>query len=87
MGRLQLRSVPMGKWLWIVWELMTFIPFAIAYKRKCANFALIDLLGFSLSWTMIGWVVAMAWAIWGEVRSAGVFKTNSWLVLKPSLHS
>ena len=56
----------MEKWLWIVGALMTFIPFAIAYKRKCANFVLIDLLSFLLSWTIIGWVVAMAWAIWGK---------------------
>jgi hypothetical protein len=27
---------------------------------------LIDLLSFFLSWTIIGWVVAMIWAIWGK---------------------
>jgi len=52
--------------LWIIGVLLTSIPFAIAYKRKCANFVLIDLLSFFLSWTIIGWVVAMAWAIWGK---------------------
>jgi hypothetical protein len=44
----------MTKWLWIIGALMTFIPVAIAYKRKCANFVLIDL-QFLLSWTIIGW--------------------------------
>ncbi len=56
----------MTKWLWFIGALMTFIPVAIAYKRKCANFVLIDLLSFFLSWTIIGWVAAMAWAIWGK---------------------
>jgi hypothetical protein len=56
----------MAKWLWIVGVLMTVIPWAIAYKRKCANFALIDLLSFLLSWTIIGWVILMPWALCGK---------------------
>jgi hypothetical protein len=65
-AKLGLRSVSMAMWLWTVGVLMTVIPWAIAYKRKCANFALIDLLSFFLSLTIIGWVVLMAWAIWGK---------------------
>jgi hypothetical protein len=60
------RSFPMETMLLIAGALMTSIPFAIAYKRKCASFVLIDLLSFFLSWTLIGWVAAMAWAIWGK---------------------
>jgi Superinfection immunity protein len=56
----------MGKMLWVIGALLTVIPCVIAYKRKCANFVLIDLLSVFLSWTIIGWVIAMAWAIWGR---------------------
>ncbi len=52
--------------LGILGAMMTAIPFVIAYKRKCANFVLIDLLSFFLSWTIFGWVAAMIWAIWGK---------------------
>lgn len=50
----------------ILGALLTMIPCVIAYKRKCANFVLIDLLSFFLSWTIIGWVIAMVWAIRGS---------------------
>jgi hypothetical protein len=56
----------MGTMLCILGSLLTVIPCVIAYKRKCASFVLIDHLSFFLSWTIIGWVVAMAWAIWGK---------------------
>ena len=56
----------MQTFLWITGAILTALPFVIAFKRKCKNFILIDLLSFFLSWTIIGWVVAMAWAIWGN---------------------
>ncbi len=56
----------MRTWLYIFGAVMAAIPCIIAYKRKCASFLLIDLLSFLLSWTIIGWLAAMAWAIWGE---------------------
>ena len=75
----------MEKMLWIVGALMTCIPFAIAYKRKCANFVLIDLLSFFLSWTIIGWVVAMAWAICGKSDSEEFSRqTCGWLREPPN---
>lgn len=66
----------MGKWLWIIGALLTAIPFMIAYKRKCENMVLIDLLSFFFSWTIIGWVVAMAWAIWGKSNPQEFSKQN-----------
>ena len=45
---------------------LSVIPFLIAYKRKCKNFVVIDVLAFFFSWTIIGWIVAMVWAISGE---------------------
>ena len=52
--------------LWITGGILTAIPILIAEKRKCKNLPLIYLLSFFLSWTIIGWVAAMAWALWGE---------------------
>jgi len=56
----------MQTFLWFTGAILTVIPSVIAFERKCKNFILIDLLSFFLSWTIIGWVVAMAWAIGGE---------------------
>jgi len=44
---------------------LSLIPFVIAYKRKCRNFIVIDVLAFFFTWTIIGWVVAMVWAMSG----------------------
>jgi hypothetical protein len=52
--------------LWITFALMSVLPCFIAYKRNCKNFILIDLLSFFLSWTIVGWIAAMAWAILGK---------------------
>ena len=45
---------------------LSLVPFFIAYKRKCKNFVVIDMLAFFFSWTIIGWIVATVWAIFGE---------------------
>jgi hypothetical protein len=41
------------------------IPILIAVKRKHANITLIALLSL-FSITIVGWIAAMAWAIWGR---------------------
>ena len=41
------------------------IPILIAVKRKHANITLIALLSL-FSFTIVGWIAAMAWAIWGK---------------------
>ena len=44
---------------------ISMIPIIIAVKRKHANISLIAVLCmFSL--TIVCWIVAMAWAIWGK---------------------
>jgi hypothetical protein len=53
---------------------LTAIPSVIAYMRKCKNLLSISQLSFFLSWTIIGWVVALAWAIWGESDPKGFTK-------------
>jgi hypothetical protein len=52
--------------LWIVGAVLTAVPGMIASKRRCADITLIYLLSFFLSWTIVGWIGAMAWAIWGK---------------------
>ena len=42
------------------------IPVLIAIKRKLANITLLAVLDLFLSWTIIGWFVVLAWAIWGR---------------------
>jgi len=68
----------------MLWVAVSAIPCVIACKRKCASFVLIDLLSFFLSWTIIGCVIAMAWAMGGESDprkfaqwTAGVKRHNS----------
>jgi len=55
----------MRTFLWITGVILAAIPIVIAERRKCKNLPWIYFLSFFLSWTIIGWVAAMAWAIWG----------------------
>jgi len=56
----------MSAFFWVLGVVLTAVPCIIASKRKCANIALIYLLSFFFSWTIVGWIGAMAWAIWGK---------------------
>lgn len=58
--------------LGLLWACLTAIPILIAIKRKCENLVLINLLSVLLSWTVIGWIVAMAWALWGKPTAAAI---------------
>jgi hypothetical protein len=42
------------------------IPCIIAYTRRCKDAGYIYALSLFFSCTIIGWFVAMAWALWGE---------------------
>ncbi|MGC1373010.1 MAG: superinfection immunity protein [Candidatus Sulfotelmatobacter sp.] len=42
---------------------MYFLPSIIALARSKRDIAAIILLNFFLGWTMIGWVVALVWAV------------------------
>jgi len=46
-----------------------FLPFFVACVRKCKAFAGIAVVNLFLGWTLVGWVVALAWAACGEVRA------------------
>ncbi len=46
---------------------MYFLPSIIALARSKRDIAAIVLLNFFLGWTMIGWVVALVWAVKADV--------------------
>jgi hypothetical protein len=62
--------------LWIAAGILTAMPDLIAFKRKCKDRLKIAKLSYFLSWTIIGWVFAMAWAIWGESDPEGFAETR-----------
>ncbi|MEI6182848.1 MAG: superinfection immunity protein [Polynucleobacter sp.] len=47
-------------------SLFYFLPFAIAFHRKRANAGAIFALNLFLGWSLIGWVVALVWALKDE---------------------
>ena len=47
-------------------SLFYFLPFAIAFNRKRTNTGAIFALNLFLGWTLIGWVVALVWALKDE---------------------
>jgi hypothetical protein len=46
---------------------MYFLPSILALARSKRDIAAIVLLNFFLGWTMIGWVVALVWAVKNDV--------------------
>jgi Superinfection immunity protein len=49
------------------WFVMYFLPSLIALARSKRDIAGIILLNLFLGWTMIGWVVALVWAVKTDV--------------------
>jgi hypothetical protein len=47
-------------------SLFYFLPFAIAFNKKRANAGAIFALNLFLGWTLIGWVLALVWALKDE---------------------
>ena len=54
----------------VAYAVLTSIPVFIAISRRCKEITLINLLSFYLSWTVIGWVGALLWAILGETEDS-----------------
>jgi ABC-type sugar transport system permease subunit len=44
-------------------SLFYFLPFAIAFNKKRVNTGAIFALNLFLGWSLIGWVVALVWAL------------------------
>jgi Superinfection immunity protein len=52
----------MGAMLLVLFSVFTyFIPTYVGRKKR--NFAAIFVLNFFLGWTLVGWVVALVWAV------------------------
>ena len=49
-----------------VLSLFYFLPAAIAFYRKRANTGAIFALNLFLGWSLIGWVIALVWALKDE---------------------
>lgn len=47
-----------------------FVPTIVAGIRKKRNTAAIAVLNLFLGWTMVGWVIALVWAVAYEARSS-----------------
>jgi ABC-type sugar transport system permease subunit len=47
-------------------SLFYFLPFAIAFNRKRVNAGAIFALNLFLGWSLIGWVIALVWALKDE---------------------
>ena len=50
-----------------------FAPIAIAYSRDHANTLPIAILNIFLGWSLVGWVVALAWALSSDVKQSRVY--------------
>ena len=46
-----------------VLSIFYFLPFAIAFNKKRANTGATFALNLFLGWSLIGWVVALVWAL------------------------
>ena len=49
-----------------VLSLFYFLPFAIAFYKKRINTGAIFALNLFLGWSLIGWVIALVWALKAE---------------------
>lgn len=58
-------------WLFftLFWLGVYAAPTLIAYTRKHRNIASIIVINLLLGWTMLGWIVALAWAFSKDVRT------------------
>lgn len=52
-----------------------FLPFLIGYNKK--NAMAIFTLNLLLGWTLIGWVVALVWAVSKDKEDVIIYKTES----------
>lgn len=62
---------------WIVLGIAAyFLPTILAHFRKKQNFTSILLLNIFLGWSLIGWVVALVWAVSVDAQPAQVTIIN-----------
>ncbi len=64
-----------GFLLIVVLSAFYFLPFIIGYNKK--NAIAIFTLNLLLGWTLIGWVVALVWALSNDKEPVVVIKSNT----------
>lgn len=47
----------------MIWTMLYFWPTAVALNKKRANTGAVFMLNLLLGWTLIGWVIALVWAM------------------------
>lgn len=68
----------MFSFLWLFFAFFVFalaiaataLPPWLAYRRHCRDTALIALLSIFLGWSILGWIAALLWAIYGPANSS-----------------
>ena len=53
-------------WLLLIFLVIYLFPSYIAYVREHRNKAGVFLLNLFLGWTLLGWVIALVWAVYKE---------------------
>lgn len=52
----------------VVMIVIYFVPLMVAVRRDMQKVAGVAVLNILLGWTLIGWVIALVWAVSGERR-------------------
>jgi hypothetical protein len=68
----------MFTFLWLLFALFalatalvaTALPPWIAYRRHSRDTVLIALVSLFLGWSILGWIAALAWALYGPARAS-----------------
>ena len=63
-------SIVLGVALACGYVVAYFAPTLVAYKRRRVSFVAIAATNVLLGWTLIGWVVALIWALSGHAGTA-----------------
>ena len=53
-------------WIMLIGFALYFVPTIVAHFNKKTNFAAIFILNIFLGWTLVGWVIALVWAVMRE---------------------
>ena len=49
--------------VWLGLAIIYFLPTIVAERKKKTNLNSIFVVNFFLGWTLLGWVIALAWAL------------------------
>lgn len=67
----------------VVFVVPYFLPTIIAMVRKKRNAGAVAALNFFLGWTLIGWIVALVWALTVDAPAVAVTNVTNYPVAPP----